>query len=101
MKYLVEISDFAKAEIEENYTWWIANRSREQADRWIVDIHRRISTIGADPLRYPVIRESVCFPFELREMLFSIGRRPTHRVVFRINGMVVEIFHVKHVSQEL
>ena len=100
MKYLVELSDLAKSEIDENYAWWLANRSPAQADRWLKQISRRISSIADDPFRFALAPESVIFPFEMRQMLFSIGRRPTHRIVFQVRGNTIEVYSVKHVSRK-
>jgi hypothetical protein len=45
-------------------------------------------------------RELRKFAFDLRESLFGVRRRPTHRVLFRIVVDVVEILAVRHVAQD-
>ena len=38
--------------------------------------------------------------FEIREMLFGVGRRKTHRAVFRIRKDRVVVYAIRHLAQD-
>jgi plasmid stabilization system protein ParE len=99
MNYRVLLTDAARRHIEEASAWWAEHRSLAQALRWLEQIHARIATLALDPDRCPLAHESSQFPFELRQLLFGIGRRFTHRVLFRIVGETVEVLAVRHVAR--
>ena len=99
MSFQVRITDAASAEVNEAAAWWAEHRSLEQALRWLREIHEHIGTLGDGPERRSLARESSRFAFEVRESRFGVGRRVTHRVLFRIAGDVVEVLAVRHVAQ--
>jgi plasmid stabilization system protein ParE len=90
----------AAAQLDAAYAWWAEHRSAEQAGRWFRDIIAAIERIGENPTRYAKPAEAIRFPFEVREMLFGLGRRPTHRVLFTIRPDSVYVLSVRHVSQD-
>jgi hypothetical protein len=36
----------------------------------------------------------------IRQLNFGIGRRPTHRILFAIDGLSVVVLRVRHASQD-
>jgi hypothetical protein len=68
--------------------------------QWLHAIHREIASLAVHPERCGLARESPQFAFDVRESLFGMGRRATHRILFRIVGNVVEVLLVRHVAQE-
>lgn len=100
MKFGVLIMPEAYAALSENAVWWAKNRSRDEARRWYDGILASLENLGDMPLSHPLADENSIFAFELREMLFGLGRRPTHRALFRINGSVVEVLTIRHVAQQ-
>jgi plasmid stabilization system protein ParE len=89
----------AQAQLREAAEWWADHHSLEQAERWFDEIAVAIERIGDDPRRYPKINEPGGWGIEVREMLFGVGRRPTHRVLFTIRPEMVYVLSVRHVSQ--
>jgi plasmid stabilization system protein ParE len=90
----------ASKDIEAAFQWWKANRSTEQAKRWYVHILSAIKSLADSPERCAFAREHDLIPQGLRQLLFGLGRCPTHRVVFAIDEDTVIVFRVRHVSQD-
>jgi plasmid stabilization system protein ParE len=99
MTYLVRVSDQARSEIDRAFAWWAENRSREQAVKWYNGILASIESLGGNPDRCALARESERFPYEIRELHFGLGSRPTHRVVFTIRRDTVVVLTVRHAAQ--
>jgi hypothetical protein len=77
--------------------WWATQGSAEQANRWLAGIDERLQ--DESPERYPLAPENDDFPFEMRELYFGVGRRPTHRAVFTTADDLVVVLSVRHLSQ--
>jgi plasmid stabilization system protein ParE len=84
--FLVVTTERAAREIEDAAAWWASERSIEQADRWYQGIRTAIIGLADMPERYAIAAESPEFPYELRELHFGLGSKPTHRVLFTIVG---------------
>jgi plasmid stabilization system protein ParE len=100
MSLPVIIQPRAKADLRDAVTWWAANRSAEQALRWYEGILGAIESLGDDPKRYPLARESDRFSYEMRQLNYGIGARPTHRVLFTIRPGAVVVLAVRHAAQQ-
>jgi plasmid stabilization system protein ParE len=90
----------AKRDIKAAYDWWKHNRSAEQADRWYQGIHAEIRSLSDSPERCSLAAENDLLAQGIRELLFGLGRHPTHRIVFAIDGATVVVFRVRHTSQD-
>jgi plasmid stabilization system protein ParE len=99
MKVPVIISDRAANDIQHAYGCWAENRSAEQAARWYSGIIERIYGLADTSGRHPLAPEAAGLPFEAREMLFGLGRRPTHRVLFTAEPHAIYVLTIRHVSQ--
>lgn len=100
MKLPVVVSGAATEQLLAAAKWWSQNRSTEQAARWLSKFAATIEAIGDRPLRYPLAWESQFSAEDIRELLFGLGRRPTHRALFVVRSNLVYVFAVRHVSQE-
>lgn len=98
-RYEVVIAEPAEQDINANFAWWRDNRSTEQAERWLGSIYPAIESLSRMPKRCARVAESAELGADLRELLFGIGRKPTHRVVFEILGPRVRVLRVLHVAQ--
>jgi len=78
---------------------WYSERNPRVADEWFAGLASAIVKIGEDPERYPAARENDVYPDDLREMLYGLGKRITHRVLFVIHPNHVLIHHIRHVAQ--
>ncbi|QDU57866.1 type II toxin-antitoxin system RelE/ParE family toxin [Aeoliella mucimassa] len=96
----VVITQSAARDIQAAYDWWSEHRSKEQANRWYLEIFERIASLKESATRYPAIQEEGLRELGLRQLLFGIGRRPTHRIILAINDQQVTVLRVRHVAQQ-
>jgi plasmid stabilization system protein ParE len=90
----------AKGDIRSAYQWWKENRSAEQADRWYRGIIDAARSLRRNPERCPPAAESDLLTQGIRQLLYGLGRKPTHRLVFAIDRETVIIFRIRHTSQD-
>jgi plasmid stabilization system protein ParE len=90
----------AKRDIQAAHDWWSENRSAEQASRWYVGIYAAMKSLRRNPQRCSVAMEAELLPQGLWQLLYGLGRRPTHRIVFTIDDNNVIVLRVRHVSQD-
>jgi plasmid stabilization system protein ParE len=100
MSYRVLVSNPAENDIESAYRWWRENRSAERAVRWYVGIRKVISELRSTADRHPQAPESDLHPSGLRQVLFGLGSRATHRIVYTVDDDLVSIVRVRHASQD-
>ncbi len=98
--FKIQITESAELDMQATYEWWRENRSNEQAESWLNAIYPAIETLKEMPRRCtPLIGDG--FPrVEIRQLLFGIGKRPTHRIVFEIDQESIIILRVRHLSQQ-
>ena len=97
--FTVELTDPAKIDIRQNAEWWATNRSSDQAEQWYIAIIQAIQSLEQMPLRCGLAPESNKFDFDLRQLLFGLSSRLTHRILFGVEDETVTIFRVLHTSQ--
>jgi plasmid stabilization system protein ParE len=97
----VLITGPAKRDIQESYDWWSGNRSAEQSNRWYVGIHAAVKSLQQHPERCSIALENDLLAQGVRQLLYGLSRRPTHRIVFTIDGDKVVVLRVRHVSQDV
>jgi plasmid stabilization system protein ParE len=90
----------AAQDIEAAYSWWKQNRSAEQAARWYIGIRNAVHSLRTSPERYPFAQERDLLPQGVRQLLFGIGRRATHRIVYTIDAGTVIVLRIRHASQD-
>jgi plasmid stabilization system protein ParE len=96
----VVVSTRADEEIESIGRWWAQNRSAQQAKRWVDGILRAIEKLAATADRCSKATENDQLPFEVRQLNFGLGRRPTHRVLFTLRPECIYVLTVIHVAQD-
>src|SRR6266481_1574286 len=100
MNLRVVITEQAEREMATAFDWWAAHRSKPQADRWYAGLAKAIAGLSENPERHGQSRERDRFAYEIRDLLFGLGRRPTHRAVFTIRGEEVVVLTVRQVGQQ-
>lgn len=80
-------------------TDWYAARDPELGERWFRGIHEAIKSLAENPERFGLAHENDDLPVGLREMLYGVGRRKSHRVLFIIRDDRIVVHQVRHVSQ--
>ena len=100
MTYTVVTTERAAREIEDAAAWWAQERSVEQAERWYQGIRAAITELSTMPERCPVAAEWKTLPYEVRELHYGLGSKPTHRIVFTIVRETVIVLTVRHGAQD-
>ena len=72
----VQITDPAKVDIQEAFSWWSENRSVDQAALWYRQITEAIGTLQVLPDRCPLVPESTLSMSGVRQLLFGVGSHP-------------------------
>jgi len=100
MTFRIRYTARARRDIHAAVKWWAENRSRDQAERWFNGIHSAIASLVEDPGRFPLSPETDLLETDIRELHFGVRRKPTHRVVFTVQGDSVIILRVRHHGQQ-
>ncbi len=99
MTYPIVYTLRASAEVVAAAEWWATYRSTRQATRWYDGFSAAIDSLAENPERCPLARENGLFPYEIRELHYGLGPRPTHRAVFTIRPDAVVILTIRHAAQ--
>ena len=99
MTYQVRITSRGYEDLRAIVRWWADNRSADQAAEWYDVLLAKIQALSSMPESHPFARENPRVSFELRELHYGLGSRPTHRALFRIIGTTIEVLSVRHVAQ--
>jgi plasmid stabilization system protein ParE len=99
MNYTVVTTERAAREIEDAAAWWTRERSLDQAQRWYEGIRTTIAGLATSPERYPIVAEREHLPYEVRELHYGLGSKPTHRVIFTIVRETVLVLTVRHTAR--
>lgn len=99
MSYRVTILPRARRQLLDQAVWWSKNRSVEQAYRWLEGFEKALSGLAQNPERCSIARESGIFEFVLRELLYGLRSKATHRAVFEIRGDEIILYSVRHLAQ--
>ena len=98
----IQITTPAQSDIQESYDWWSENRSAAQAAEWYEGIFDAIATLASMPERCPHVPEDDLSRSGVRQLLFGIGKHPTHRIVFHFDpdSDLVTVLRVRHHAQD-
>jgi len=99
MNYQIDVTDRAAEALESAARWWPEHRSLAQAEQWYDGFVKAILTLDQAPERCPLARESHKFPFEVRQLVYGLGRKRTHRAVFTIHEETVIVLTIRHLAQ--
>ena len=100
MRFTVTILPRAKRQLYESASWWSRNRSPEQASRWLDGFEEALRSLEDNPERCSLARENKAFPFTVRQFLYGLGRKKTHRAVFEVRGSEVIVYAIRHLAQQ-
>lgn len=102
MAYQTNVLRRAKRDISAAAAWYLERSADpEVAESWLLGIENAIDSLGLNPERGSIARESDAFDETLRELFYGSGRRKTHRIVYRIieDDDCVEVLAVRHFAQ--
>ncbi|MFV2067987.1 MAG: type II toxin-antitoxin system RelE/ParE family toxin [Pirellulales bacterium] len=102
MTYRVIVLPRAERQLYEIALWWSENRSPEQAFRWLDGFEAAIAGLAESPDTYGIAREQELydFPFTVRQLLYGVEQKPTHRAIFEIHGDTVYVHAIRHLAQD-
>ncbi|MBN1441415.1 MAG: type II toxin-antitoxin system RelE/ParE family toxin [Planctomycetes bacterium] len=95
MRYEVEITDSAAAELEKAFEW-IRSESPLNAETWRDDLLERAASLERFPKRCPLAPENEGCRREIRHLVHG-----NYRLLFTIAGTSVYILHVRHGARAL
>jgi plasmid stabilization system protein ParE len=99
MSYRVNITAKAEAELYGAALWWAEHRSQEQAFRWLEGFEAALASLAEGPQKHALAREDADVSFTLRQLLFGLGSKPTHRALFRVLEDEVIVYGVRHLAR--
>lgn len=94
-KYKINISRNAQNDLEHIYSY-IAEDSINNANKFILELEKRIYSLDTYPERFPYIPENVYLGTNYRHFTHK-----KYRVIYRIHGKAVYILRVFHGSKLL
>lgn len=95
MAFRVDITPSAERDLETILQWLQEQRAGETGWRWFLALEEAFHSLSEQAKRCGIAPETVLFPFEVRQLLY--GKRPhVYRILFAIEGDVVNVLHVRH-----
>jgi plasmid stabilization system protein ParE len=95
MAFRVELSEQAQRDISAIYDWLRSEQAGDAGERWFRALRTAIASLSDVPSRCALAPENRDAPVEVRQLLY--GRRShTYRILFAIDGEVVQVLHVRH-----
>ena len=78
---------------------WYASTDPELAAKWFNGLMDAMQRIARDAESFPLARESNELPVQVRQLLYGLGKRKTHRILFAVRPTQIIVHQVRHVSQ--
>jgi plasmid stabilization system protein ParE len=79
---------------------WCAKRSENAAALWLDAVARAIEELEVAADKMPLSQEQDRFPMQLRQLVFRVGAKPTHRMVFALRDDRVVVYAIRHLAQD-
>lgn len=98
MSYEVVVTARAERQLSQAAAWY-AEQAPEVADAWFHGFVQAIVSLEDNPKRCGLARENDAFPFDLRQLLYGLGKRATHRAVFAVHPKKVVVHAIRHLAQ--
>jgi len=102
VNYRVQITSHASQQLAETALWWAENRNIDQALQWLEGFETAIASLSHNALQHCFARENDHYqlPHTVRQLLYGIGKKPTHRAVYEIRGNTVYVVAIRHLAQD-
>ena len=98
MSFEVVLTEEAKRQLDEACEWYQQN-APHLANDWYNGLLDSLYLLEYDPTRFGIARESHEFPVEMRQLLYGVGKRKTHRAIFSVHGDRVVVRAIRHLAQ--
>ena len=99
MSLRLRITASAERDIRRQHQWWADYRSVEQADRWLLGIDKAIAQLPTGPVLHPLADEVALRARGVRQALFGLGSRPSHRILYAVEPQAVVVYRVRSLRQ--
>lgn len=96
----VVLTEQAQRDMQRAHDWWAEHKSAAQAARWYARFYKAIATLSSHPERWSLSFENDQFGYEIRDLLYGLGGRPTHRAVFTVGSDTIFVLTVRHLAQQ-
>ncbi len=96
----VDLARRARQDAEDIYAW-IADRSREGADRWYAAFLKALESLATSAEGRGLAPESEELDVDVRQAFFKTRRGRTYRALFTIDGTRVHVLAVRGSGQRL
>ncbi|GAB5405691.1 MAG: hypothetical protein Aurels2KO_39220 [Aureliella sp.] len=97
--YEVDLTPLAESDIQAAVNWWKEHHSPGEAKVWYDGILSAIQSLSQLPLRCRVVSTDA-FDVPVRQLLYGVSSKPTHRVLFAVANTTVTVYRVLHTSQK-
>ncbi|MCG8587494.1 MAG: type II toxin-antitoxin system RelE/ParE family toxin, partial [Pirellulales bacterium] len=87
-------------DLHQNALWWADHRDVDQAIDWLEGFRNALKTLAENPQHHALAPEDHKFEFSVRQLLYGVGKKPTHRAVFRVRGDKVVVYTIRHLHQQ-
>lgn len=95
----VVLTPKAESDLQQSVDWWGQHHSLNEAERWYNGILATIESLSNLPHRCPLVRNTKCLGREVRQLLYGVSSKLTHRIYFGIDGDTVTVYRVLATSQ--
>lgn len=101
MKFHVAVTSRASQQLAEAAIWWSEHRSTDQALRWLEGFEAAIAALSDTAEQHGLARENdLCdLSYPVRQLLYGIGSKPTHRALYEIRNDTVYVVAIRHLAQ--
>ena len=98
MRYRVVLASEAEADVRGIYRFIRSRGAPVTARTWSAGIRKKIKSLSANPERAALAPESTSLDDPVREVFYGHGNRGTYRILFFIEGKVVQVLRFLHGS---
>jgi plasmid stabilization system protein ParE len=102
MRHRVLVTSKARLQLTSSALWWSQNRSTDQAMRWLDGFETALHSLADRPEQHALAPENSCYelPYSVRQLLYGLGGKATHRAVFEVRGDTVYVVAIRHLAQD-
>ena len=88
-------------QVDAEFDWRERTHGPASADRWYDAVNAALDELAADafPAGYALCHEAEDLGEPLRQKMFGPGRRPSHRLIFRVTPAAIEVLAVRGFGQ--
>ena len=85
---------------DRQYLWLVMHRSGGEAWAWEAAVNAAVDRAAEDAERHPLCQDPAVQGRGLRQVAFGPGRRPTHRLVFTVDGDTLTLRTVRGLTRD-